>query len=278
LPRYATIEEELRQRIDHGEIRPGEPFPTEMTLCKDYGVSRHTIRRALEALERSGLIYRRQGLGTFVTRPPLVTQPLGGFYTFVDSVAEQGHEPHSVILERTVIPASSESAERLQINLNAPIVRLVRKRLADDVPLALETAEVPLTVCPDLATIDLGDESLYEFVEAHTTLLISGAAETIRPALLSREDAELLGVPVNSPAFDVQRVTSAGEQVVEWRHSLIRGDCYLYSVELPRRGVVGSLQGEPTNSSLEKTLQTSTSLASLTEDSARSDNSHQNVR
>ncbi|HUX87203.1 MAG TPA: UTRA domain-containing protein, partial [Chloroflexota bacterium] len=135
--------------------------------------------------------------------------------------------------------------------------RLIRKRLVDDVPLALETAEVPLSVCPDLATVDLGDESLYEFVEAHSALLISGASETIRPALLSREGAELLGVPANSAAFDVQRITSAGEQVVEWRHSMIRGDCYLYSVDLPRRGVVGSPSGEPTNTITDKILQTS---------------------
>jgi len=247
VPRYATIEDELRQRIDRGEIRPGEPFPTEMALCRDFGVSRHTVRRALESLERSGLIYRRQGRGTFVTRPPLVTQPLGGFYTFVGSVAGQGHQPHSLVLQQQIILASAASAERLRIASGTPVVYLVRKRLADDVPLALETTEVPLSVCPDLATIELGDQSLYDVIEAFSDVVISGAYETIRPTLLSREEAELLAVPPNSPAFNVERVTSAGQQVVEWRRSLIRGDCYLYSVDLPRRGLVGTFQAEPTS-------------------------------
>ncbi len=234
MPRYAVIEEEIRQKIGSGEIRPGEPLPPELRLCRDFGVSRHTLRRALESLQRDGLITRHPGRGTFITRPPLVTQPLGGFYSFVGSLTQQGLAPRSITLERAVVPASKQSQEKLAIGPNEQVIRLIRKRLADETPLALEIAEIPYRLFPSLATLDLGDRSLYEALEQESGLLITGAAETIRPVVLSKEEAALLEVPSGSAAFHVERLTSAREQRVEWRRSLIRGDRYLYSVELPR--------------------------------------------
>ena len=257
MPRYATIEHELRQRIDRGQIRPGDPFPTEMALCRDFGVSRHTVRRALESLERSGLISRHPGRGTIVTRPPLVTQPLGGFYSFVSSVSRQGHHPHSIVLEQVIAPPSTESGEHLHLDPNETVIRLVRKRFADDVPLALEITEIPYRLCSELATFDIGDRSLYEVLETLAAIVVTGAYETIRPAVLSHEEANLLDVPAGSPAFHVERVTSAGEELVEWRRSLIRGDRYLYSVDLPRQIIFGDQQTEGASVSVSGGLRSS---------------------
>jgi GntR family transcriptional regulator len=234
VPRYAAIEEELRQRIDRGQVRPGDPLPPELTLCRDFGVSRHTLRRALESLQRSGLITRHPGRGTFITRPSLVTQPLSGFYSFVGSLTEQGHAPMSVVLERSVVTASTDSTEKLHLERGEKVVRLIRKRLADDVPLALEIVEMPFRLFPALATTDIGNRSLYDTLESETGIVVTGATEAIRPVVLSEEEAALLDVPAGSAAFLVERITSAGEQRVEWRRSLIRGDRYLYSVDLPR--------------------------------------------
>jgi GntR family transcriptional regulator len=233
-PRYATIEQELRQRIDRGIIRPGDPLPPEIELSRDFGVSRHTIRRALESLQRSGLIARRPGRGTVVTRPPLLTQPLGGFYTFVGSAVEQGHLPRSIILEQEVRAARGPTAEKLGLPPGEKVIRLVRQRLVDEIPLILETTEIPYHLCPPLATTDPGDRSLYDLLEELGGIVVSGATETIRPVVLSARQARLLGVPARSAAFHVERLTLAGELTVEWRRSLIRGDRYLYAVDLPR--------------------------------------------
>lgn len=238
MPRYAAIEEEIRERIGSGQIRPGDSLPPELHLCRHFGVSRHTMRRALESLQRDGLITRHPGRGTFITRPPQVTQPLSGFYSFVGSLTEQGHAPRSIVLERSVVPASEESREKLGITANEHIIRLIRKRLADDAPLALEIAEIPYRLFPSLATLDLGDGSLYDALERESGLVITGAAETIRPVVLSQKEASLLEVPPGSAAFHVERLTSARDRRVEWRRSLIRGDRYLYSVQLPRRASV----------------------------------------
>jgi len=115
------------------------------------------------------------------------------------------------------------------------VERIVRLRTADGEPLVLETAYLPARLTDGLDEAVLEQGSLYDAIERLHGIRIVHARETIRPIALVRRTARLLSVPAGAPAFLVERQTFAEEGPVEWQESIIRGDRYLYSVDLPRR-------------------------------------------
>ncbi len=238
-PLYAQIEDYLRRRLISGELRPGDVLPTEAELCRTFHVSRFTVRQALDRLVREGLLTRQRGRGTTVTRPQLVEHPLSGFYTFAEAVAGTGLPHSSTVLGRTVGPASPEEAEQLALRPDDQVLRLVRLRSVGHEPLLLETSHLPFALCPALLDADLEQQSLYQVLEMRCGILVTRARETIRPALLDRSQADLLGVAPPAAAFHVLRVAYAGDRPVEWRESFIRGDRFAYLVELPRQRTPG---------------------------------------
>jgi GntR family transcriptional regulator len=130
-------------------------------------------------------------------------------------------------------------AHRLDVPEGSPVDCLVLLRIADGEPLLLETLYLPANLAAALDSRTLEHESVYDALEQAHGLRATHARETIRPVVLSREDARRLNVRVGSAAFLVERVTLAGTRTIEWRQSLVRGDRYLYSVELAREGVDG---------------------------------------
>ena len=123
LPLYHQLEEELRGRIHAGEFAPGALLPTEEQICIGYGVSRITVRRALDALISQGLIVRRRGVGSFVAEPKAGVRSVRLAGSLDEFLAASGMlETQMISLHETVAPA--EIAESLQIEKGAPVVRL----------------------------------------------------------------------------------------------------------------------------------------------------------
>jgi GntR family transcriptional regulator len=119
--------------------------------------------------------------------------------------------------------------------LGSPLDRIERLRLAEDEPLTLEVSVLPASLTAGLDQESLERESIYDLLERRSSIAITRARETLRPVVLDRRAAELLEVPPGSAAFAIERVSWTDQRPVEWQHSLIRGDRYLYSVDLPRR-------------------------------------------
>jgi GntR family transcriptional regulator, N-acetylglucosamine utilization regulator len=237
VPLHSRLESTLRALIRDGRIATGAVLPGELELAAQVGVSRHTVRHALGVLTNEGLLRRERGRGTTVVAnpPPVIERSLSAFYAFAWEARARGASPKSYVLEREALAADGTFAARLQVPAGTEIERIVRLRTADDDPLVLETSHIPREFSRVLDSKALEQESLYDVLEQACGLHVTHARESIRPVLLARPVARLLRSTAGAPAFLVERTTVSDRGPIEWQESIVRGDRYLYSVDLPRR-------------------------------------------
>lgn len=197
--RYRAIADELRHRVERGELAAGALLPSESEMSAAYGVSRVTVRKALELLRDEGLIDARQGFGWFVATDP-VRQTLGRLGTIEAQLGELG-----VGSERRVVGFRFVAAPpRVRQVLDSDTVLEVRRvNYADGQPFARVTVWCPEEVGARLSRADVESSPFYELVDVP----IGGATQTIGAAAAGRDDAHLLAVPAGSPVLRCERVT-----------------------------------------------------------------------
>lgn len=237
VPRYFEIEQALRERIGH--LHPGDPLPSDAMLCREFGVSRMTARNAVQRLVEDGLVQRVPGLGTFVAEPAQHRQA-SNLLSFSDEMRQLGRRPSSRVLRRRVRPADEREARRLKLGSGAEVLVLERLRLADDVPVARETARMPTRLREIVESADLERASLHATLVAHDVVPVSGYA-TINARAATARDAKLLSVGRGSPLLVEERliVDQAG-RAVELTESRYAADRYgldvRFDVQRPASG------------------------------------------
>jgi GntR family transcriptional regulator len=235
-PLHAQLADALRTLIRQGHLGQSAELPGELELAMTLGVSRHTVRHALGALVSEGWLRRQRGARTVVASErraePVMERRLGRLYAFAWELEARGQEPYSRLLARSTIPADARLAQLLEVELGSPLDRIQRLRMAGDEPMTLDMSILPASLTAGFDQESLERESIYDLLERHSGVAIARARETLRPVVLDRRAAELLEVPPGSAAFAVERVSRTDQRPVEWQHSLIRGDRYLYSVDL----------------------------------------------
>lgn len=220
LPLYAQIERNLRDLIQSGRLQPGQHVPPEWELAGLYGVSRLTVRRALDDLVRQDWLNRRHGVGTFVSRPA-VAAIAPSKLSFTQEMLAIGRKPSSRLLSCEVLPAqqsaiSCRAAALMLLDDQAALVEIVRLRLADDLPLLLETAYLSSARFPGLGSDgELADGSLYERMSTCYGVQIARVDQTLKPVLLTAVQAHQLGVQPGSPSILSEGIsyTAEGEPV-----------------------------------------------------------------
>ena len=212
----------------------GTAIPSERQLSVDLGVSRLTVRAALDDLAREGYLVRRRGSGTYVQQPK-ITQQLT-MTSFSEDMRRRGMTAGSRTIELRETHAGAAVGRALKVSPDARVVLIRRLRLADGEPMALETLHVPAALVPGLTREMLEDASFYELIERRYGVVIASGMQSIEPTVTNEEESELLGVPLHSPAFLFERTsrTAAGE-TVEFVRSLYRGDRYRLVAELSQR-------------------------------------------
>jgi GntR family transcriptional regulator len=223
------IRDRVMDLIESMEV--GQAIPSERRLCEQLGVSRLTVRAALDDLVREGHLTRRHGSGTYVSRPK-IAQSLT-LTSFSEDMRRRGMVPGARTLELSVVAAGARLGRRLQLSPEAPIVRVRRLRLADGEPMALEVLHVPADVVPGLARADLENHSFYDLLAERYGVVIASGTQTIEPTVTNEEESEALDVPLHSPAFLFERTTlnDAGRPI-EFVRSFYRGDRYQLVTEL----------------------------------------------
>ena len=236
-------QDETRERVlDLIEsLKVGQAIPPERQLSLDLGVSRLTVRAAIEQLVQGGRLARRHGSGTYVTEPK-IAQPLT-LTSFTEDMRRRGMIPSSRTLELTIVSAGARLARRLQVSPEERIVRVQRLRLADGETMALEVLHVPEALVPGLSKTDLDSHSFYELLAERYGILIASGTQTIEPTVTNESESELLGIPLHTPAFLFERTTASEEgRTIEFVQSIYRGDRYQLVTELlPNRGRNGRL-------------------------------------
>lgn len=234
IPIYHQLEELIKNQIDSGQLQPDQAIPSEREFTEQYQISRMTVRQALTNLVNDGFLYRKKGTGTFVNERK-VEQVLHGLTSFSEDMLERGLTPSSEILSYEIVPASLSVAQKLEIEVEKPVLQIERIRLADDVPMAIETAYMPIHLTEGL-TKELAKDSIYQFIEEKLSLKIDEAYQELEAVAASDHDAKYLHIKKGSPVLRIMRVTYLENRTpFEYVKSSFRADRYRFYNQLKRQ-------------------------------------------
>lgn len=232
VPLYYQLSQELERAIRDGEIAPGEHIDTEVELAEKLGLSRPTVRQAIQELVNQGLLVRRRGVGTQVVHSQLRRSvELTSLY---DDLSAGHHAPRTTVLSLSSKPADDKLAESLRIPVGDRVLHIRRLRLMDGEPLAIMRNWIPaslLTTSKD----DLESTGLYELLRRQG-VHVRVANQSIGAAVASAADAKLLGIKAGAPLLIMERTAfdDAG-RVVETSSHKYRADSYSFETTLVAR-------------------------------------------
>lgn len=207
VPLYLQLREVLRAQIRSGRIKPGEQLPGEHVLCTMYGVSRTVVRQTLSDLEQESVVERRKGRGTFVAHRRVaqsLVQHLGGLH---DDIKAMGRTLHSDVRRLTIELADPEIADRLGLPARTPVVVLERLRLVDGEPWVFATSHVPVALAPDLVTLDMSEQSLYEVLRRRYGISLASSDRAVEAIQAGPELAAALGIAEDDPILKLTSVS-----------------------------------------------------------------------
>lgn len=227
MPLWAQLEADLKRRLDAGEF--SDRFPTDYELVEQYEVSRHTVREAIRHLNRTGVLRRQRGRGTVVDRAQF-EQPLGALYSLFRSIESTGVEQRSTVLQQgsTTDPVV---AQRLELEEDAPLFFLERLRLADEQPLAIDRAWLPMRLASPLLDADFQHTALYDELERTCGVRPQAGWERIAPLVPSPEERRMLEMRRGEAAFFIERQSTFDRAPIEWRTTILRGGRYRFVAE-----------------------------------------------
>jgi DNA-binding GntR family transcriptional regulator len=233
-PAYHQLEDWLVGRIRSGELAAGAALPPEREIAAQLGISRMTVRQALDRPVRDGLLVRNRGAGTTVGRPMLVGER-GRLSGISDVVARQGRDSVTTVLALDELEPPRDIARELDLESGAAAIRLRRVRRVDDEPFSLETSWLHPTACAALVGTDLNGRSLFEALTNECGLDLAEARESVTATTLDPFEADQLTLDPGAPAFRVRRTTLDGRGgVIEVVSSVIRADRFSFEASIQR--------------------------------------------
>jgi GntR family transcriptional regulator len=228
---YTQVKNKLLEDIRAGVYQTGDKLPIELDLCSMYGVSRTTIRLAMQQLYLEGHIRKIQGRGTFVTKNKITHRTLAPLHSFADHMQELGKRSASKVLETGIIPAEPPFDHLLRIPAQSPITRIDRLRLADDEPVVYELSYIPWHVAPALNNEDCTG-SLFKLLKEKYDKPILRSVETIEPIIVEPDIAALLQIKAGSPIFRMKTIAFTKEDApVEYSIGYIRSDAASFVID-----------------------------------------------
>ncbi|WP_421383568.1 GntR family transcriptional regulator [Bacillus salacetis] len=235
IPIYYQLGELIKELIEKGELKPGDSLPAEREYAEKFQISRMTVRQAFTQLVNEGYLHRVQGRGTFVAeRKPKIEQGLQGLTSFTEDMVSRGMKPGSQLINFEIIPATNDIARELGIQEYGPVYEIQRIRMADDMPMALETNYISANFIKGL-TEQIVNQSLYAYIEETLDLKIDHASQVIESSIADEMEAEFLKIQEGSPIMLIQRNTFLSDGTpVEYVRSSYRGDRYKFKIQMNR--------------------------------------------
>ncbi len=217
----AQVRGVLEQLID-AELRSGDAIPSERALVSRLGVSRVTVRQAIADLVEAGALERVHGKGTYVTGPQVDSWL--HLTSFSREMRDRGLVPATVVLSASEQPADDDIAYGLRIRPGRPVIRVERLRTAEGTPMAYEVGHYPSVLFPGLLQRELG--SLYDVFASEYGVVVTSGEQTVRAESADAHQARILGIAKRAPLLVQERITHAGERVIELSTSWYRADRY----------------------------------------------------
>ncbi|GAF20387.1 transcriptional regulator, GntR family [Bacillus sp. JCM 19047] len=228
---HQQIKENIIEKIEANEYAPQSQLPTEAEFCDTYGVSRTTVRTALQQLSQEGYVVRRQGQGTFVAEPKIRTNLSQTVTSFTEQVTSQGKKPFIKVLSLQVIPADEELSHLLHTDANAAIQKVIRVRYVDEKPLQYEIAYVPWTIAPGI-TEEQCSVSLYSTLRDHYSVRIARTEEHLQLTTMDPSIAKHLASEEQTPCFYLETLAYLEDgTIAEHSQTYFHGERASFQIE-----------------------------------------------
>ncbi|MFN0072210.1 MAG: GntR family transcriptional regulator [Chloroflexota bacterium] len=222
VPLYYQLQQQLRQAILDGRLAPGASLPPEPDLAISASVSRFTVRQAVEQLVREGLVRRERGRGTFVSDLADSAHGINGFQ-FAHAVDRDPKGVSIRVLQSRIVPAPDVLRQLLPQGTLWEAHEISRIHESRQQPMALETMHVPTALIQDSRTLDLQAVRLQPMLEQQCGVRISHAEESLRAVIVSGETARLLDLKEGAAAFQIERRSWAGANLIEVSSIMVPG-------------------------------------------------------
>ena len=228
---YTEVYNRILAEIRSGEYPENSPLPAERFLCDKYHVSRSTLRTALNLLSKKNIVYTLPGAGTFV-QPKYYTQSLNGFYSFGETLKEENTSIKNDILDYNLISLDQTLAQKINYSEGSIFHKIVRLRSVNDAPVMVEASYLPQSRFLNIDLNAFVNDSMYEFLRTSYHLSPDKATETFKSIIPLQHEKDLLQIYGNIPCMLLERYTYERCNLVEYTRSVIRGDKYVFSVDL----------------------------------------------
>ena len=225
VPLYYQLKEEIKKKILNGTYKENDLIPSERELGAQFNLSSTTVRRALNDLVQERLLERKAGKGTFV-RMSKVKRDLRKVLGFTANMQEMGLSPSTKVLSKKIMPANLFARQRLGLEKGSMVVKINRLRLANDVPMMLETRYIRTDLCPGIEKHDLSSSlwKVFENIFGHKP---NRHTQNVTIAKFSGPQAGMFGLEGGALALLINGVTYVKDgQPIEREESLYRGDKY----------------------------------------------------
>ncbi|NPC94768.1 GntR family transcriptional regulator [Bacillus sp. WMMC1349] len=234
IPIYYQIETEIKKLVESANLKPGDLIPSEREFAEKYGVSRMTVRQAINNLVNEGILVRQRGKGTFISRPK-IEQTLEGLTSFSEDMKSRGMSPGTKMLGFQIMNCDQRMALKLQINEGASVYEVKRIRLADGIPMAYEISYLPVDLIKGL-TEEIMYASLYDYIENTLLLKIIRATQTLEPSIAYKAESESLDIDEGTPVLLIERYSYLENgRPFEYVKSIYRGDRYKFIIDMKRK-------------------------------------------
>jgi len=234
---YQQLAADLRLKIKDGTLPPGSRIPSELELTRQYGVSRVTVRQALEILNEEGLIKRSQGKGTFVALRPPLQEELEGMASLSDVFYQHGVKPTVEVLDLRLVAAEGQVPENLCLRPGTPVLYVLRRHSVNGEPIALAHIYIPGEYGKQMSPRDLEAYTTYWLLEHRCGVVPEECMQTIKANAATRHDSTCLSVRDGSPLLVMERTTYSREGLpIEYIVIRFVGERYRYRVRLRRGG------------------------------------------
>ena len=229
-PLYLQLVEAIKQRIASNTWKIGMMIPSENELSRDFGISVGTVKKSLSLLVQEGVLFRRQGKGTFVATPDF-SKSFSRFFRYGQEGDFSGDIPGSVIFSIEINKAEAQVAQVLHLAAEAEVLCIKRVRTLQQVAFSVEELYLPYERFKGIEDLSLENKLLYPIYSEKFSTPIIWADEYLQPDVADAVTAKELSIDEGAPVMCVERVAHTYEDIpVEWRRSYGRGDSFRYHI------------------------------------------------
>lgn len=232
IPIYAQLQNIIHEMIDNEELQPHDSIPSEHELCDIHQISRMTVRRAIMTLVNEGVLYRKQGKGTFVAEKKPKYQ-LSGLKGLTEAMEEIGYKVETKTLSFQHDTCSKSIASILGLQKDRQAIQIKRLRIVDDIPYAIETVWLHPEKCDGLTKAKLENKSLYDVLRREYKLIPNHAKQTVEPVRLNEFEKNTFHLDTDALGLIFKRTTfSENDEVIEYTKAVYRIDKHKFEMFL----------------------------------------------